>query len=171
MIFNESECRKIIDDVYEYGRDWNSYPGKLKLRFFRLHFHLFLCSSCSGEIEKLDFANDVLHRDFFPPAPSFEDAVMKQISEEKILYEANIKPVQEVPGWFSFRTWIIVGFFILISLAVTFLSVDFVTAAFTNDSSFMALLGITTGMLLTGYGALFIGSHLKKLSNHFKLQK
>jgi hypothetical protein len=36
-------------------------------------------------------------------------------------------------------------------------------------SSFLLPIGITIGVIVTGYGALFIGSHRKELSDRFGL--
>jgi hypothetical protein len=46
---------------------------------------------------------------------------------------------------------------------------DFIHIAQEQGLSFLLPLGITVGVVLTCYGALFIGSHLKELSKHFNL--
>jgi hypothetical protein len=46
---------------------------------------------------------------------------------------------------------------------------DFIKVADTQGSSFLLPVGITIGAVLTGYGALFIGSHLKELSSRFRI--
>ena len=160
-----SDCDDIMDEIYEC--DWDEIPLMDKLR---IQIHLFLCPDCSREARKLETVKNIMHLDFFPETSSFEECVMKRISaetEEEIFAE----PAPEVPGWFSFRTWVVVGFFIFVSLATSFLWMDFVAVAFSSDSSFMTVLGITIGMILVGYGAMFIGSHLKVLSSHFNLEK
>jgi hypothetical protein len=47
---------------------------------------------------------------------------------------------------------------------------NFVAIANSEGSSFLLPVGITIGIVLTCYGALFIGSHLKELSSRFRLR-
>jgi hypothetical protein len=154
-------CRQAMDSIYEYFGE-ESIPLAEKLR---LQLHIFFCPFCAEEFRKLQAIHDMLHADFFPPAPSFEDSVMEQIQSMETLEEI----IPEAPGGFSFRAWIIIGFFIFVSLVTSFFGIDFIKTAFGQSSSFLVPLGITVGIVLTGYGALFIGSHLKELSTHFKL--
>jgi hypothetical protein len=46
---------------------------------------------------------------------------------------------------------------------------DFINIADTQGSSFLLPVGITIGAVVTGYGAFFIGSHLKELSSRFRI--
>jgi hypothetical protein len=64
---------------------------------------------------------------------------------------------------------VITGLIVLISLASAFLGLDFDKVARAGGSSVLLPLGLTIGVVVTGYGALFIGSHLKELSEHFRL--
>jgi hypothetical protein len=47
---------------------------------------------------------------------------------------------------------------------------DFGTVADHWGSSFLLPIGITVGAVVSAYGALFIGSHLKELSHRFNLR-
>ena len=155
----------------------------------RLYLHLFFCSRCADVHRKLEICRDLLRSGFFPPSPSFEDIVMELLSvvpsdappetlpeeseapfetSSEIPLDASLLAGSEIPGGFSFRAWVIAGFFILISLTTSFFGMDFII--FTADSgSFLVPLGITIGIVLTIYGAFFIGSHLKELVTHFKI--
>jgi hypothetical protein len=78
--------------------------------------------------------------------------------------EEELSP--EVP----FGGWVITGLVVLFSLATSFMGMDFISVATAQGSSFLLPLGITIGLVVTGYGALFIGSHLKELSDRFRLR-
>jgi hypothetical protein len=69
----------------------------------------------------------------------------------------------------SFRGWVITGFVVLVSLTTSLFGMDFVRMIPEVASSFLLPIGITIGVVVTVYGALFIGSHLKELSDRFRL--
>jgi hypothetical protein len=73
------------------------------------------------------------------------------------------------PQGVSFRSWVIAGLIILVSLSSSFFNLDFVETVASYGSSFLLPVGLTIGIVVTGYGALFIGSHLKELSTRFRL--
>jgi hypothetical protein len=125
--------------------------------------HVFHCPRCAREIENLEKAQELMKSDFFPPVPSLEESVMEQIYREAPL------ALTEAPAGVSFRSWVITGLIVLISLASAFLGMDFDKVVSAQGSSFLLPLGLTIGVVVTGYGALFIGSHLKELSQRFRL--
>jgi hypothetical protein len=125
--------------------------------------HIFHCSRCAREIENMEKAQDLMKSDFFPPVASLEESIMEQIYREEPLV------FTEAPAGVSFRGWVITGLIVLISLASAFLGMDFDKVVSTGGSSFLLPLGLTIGVVVTGYGALFIGSHLKELSERFRL--
>jgi hypothetical protein len=131
----------------------------------RIGIHLFFCSRCAGEVKKMEILHSVMTNDFFPPAPGLEDAVMQKISAEDIDDQA----ARDAPTGFSLRGWVIIGWFVLLSLSTAFFGMDFIKVADTQGSSFLLPVGITICAVLTGYGALFIGSHLKELSSRFRI--
>ncbi|GHV63177.1 hypothetical protein AGMMS49587_12340 [Spirochaetia bacterium] len=161
-------CNDLLDRVYEYAGD-ESIPLLLRIR---LGVHCFFCPQCAREIERFEVSRDLLRDDFFPPAPDFEDQVMAQIDREADEAGQDAwRPVfQEAAAGVSFRSWVIAGLVMLVSLSTSFFGMDFVRVAQSLGSSFLLPVGLTIGVILTGYGALFIGSHLKELSDRFGLR-
>jgi hypothetical protein len=129
----------------------------------RMQIHFFFCPRCSGEFEKLQTARGLLRESFFPPSPSLEDAIMAKIGRE-----APEEEYYSVAG-VSFRSWVIAGLVILITLSTAFLGMDFLKPSYDWQSSLLLPVGITIGAIVTAYGALFIGSHLKELTDHFNM--
>ena len=158
-------CKEIMDKVYEYsGEDTHDSPLLTRIR---IGLHLLVCQNCSREAERFDECRDILRSDFFPSAPGLEDAVMAMVAGEE--GGAAAEEQAETAGGFSTRGWVIAGLVMLVSLATAFFGLDFNTVAVTAGMSFLVPVGITIGIVLTCYGALFIGSHLKELSERFGL--
>jgi len=153
-------CAKILDLVYEQ-EDMSLFNR------IRVGLHLMVCPDCAQEVERFEVCRDMLQDDFLYPAPDLEDAVTSMISadEEEIAEALNA----EVPGGFSIRGWIIAGIVMLVSLATVFFGMEFNKVALIAGMAFTIPIGITIGIALTSYGALFIGSHLKDLSERFGL--
>jgi hypothetical protein len=84
--------------------------------------------------------------------------------------EICISEKTAVPAGFSFRGWVFIGFFMLISLSSSFFGMNFTEIANAEGLSFLLPIGLTIGMVVTCYGALFIGSHLDELSTRFRLR-
>ena len=160
-------CKEAMDEIYKSSGE----EEVSLLQKFRVSLHLFFCARCAEETRKLELIQEILNADFFPPSPSMkiEENVMEQLSGEFLLDEFGQNLVPEAPGGFSFRSWVIIGFIILISLATSFFGIEVIEAASNLGSSYLIPLGITVGTILTGYGAFFIASHLKELSEHFKI--
>ena len=158
------KCKSAMDTIYHYSGE--AMP---LLEQVQVAIHLFFCSACTKKSELLDASNEVLSNDFFPESPDLEDSIMNMISAE----ENSIQKLQEtealVPGELSTRGWIIAGLIILVSLASLFFGLEFNQLAYSAGISYLLPVGITIGIVLTTYGALFIGSHLKELSKRFKL--
>ncbi|MDR2608858.1 MAG: peptidoglycan-binding protein [Treponema sp.] len=159
-------CDEILDKVYGYsGEEEISFILQLRIRF-----HLFFCPQCSQEIERFELARESLKNDFFYPAPGLEEAVMARIAAELAAGEAGEEdPVRDNPGGISTRAWSLTGILIFISLASSFLGLNFAEVAAAGGISFLLPIGITIGVVITCYGALFIGSHLKEFSERFGL--
>ena len=83
--------------------------------------------------------------------------------------QQETEEIYAVPGGLSTRGWVIAGLIILVSLVTAFFGLDFQKLALETGMSFLLPVGITIGIVLTSYGALFIGSHLKELSERFGL--
>ena len=153
-------CEKIMDKVYEQEH----MPLLTRIR---IGLHLLICPACAGEAERFELARDILHGGFFPSSPNLEDSIMAMIAAGE--GKAAETSEAEVPGGFSTRGWVIAGIVMLISLATVFLGLEFNIIAVSAGMSFMIPIGITIGIALTSYGALFIGSHLKELTERFGL--
>jgi hypothetical protein len=147
--------------VYDYSGD-DAMPLLVQVQ---VGFHLMFCPDCAQEVERFEVCRDMLHGDFLPPAPGLEDAVMAIIAAE----EGNSLEEAEVVGGFSTRGWVIAGLVMLVSLATAFFGLNFNKVALAAGMSYMIPIGITIGIALTSYGALFIGSHLKELTERFGL--
>jgi len=152
-------CAKILDLVYEQ-EDMSLFNR------IRVGLHLMVCPDCAQEVERFEVCRDILHNDFMFPEPDLEDSVMSMISDGE---EETETCETEVPGGFSIRGWIIAGIVMLVSLATVFFGLEFNKVALIAGMAFTIPIGITIGIALTSYGALFIGSHLKDLTERFGL--
>jgi hypothetical protein len=153
----------------EAGRDetsWSAIPVLLYNQI-RIWLHALHCPDCAQEIERFKAAKEILREDFFPPSPCLEDSIMARIADSE--ERENAEETFSVPGGLSTRGWVIAGLAILVSLATAFFGFDFQKLANETGTSFLLPVGITMGIVLTTYGALFIGSHLKELSERFGL--
>jgi len=134
----------------------------------QIGLHLLVCPDCAQEVERFEVCRDILHNDFFPSTPvTLEDTIMAMTADEAAKTPAAEE--MELPGGFSTRGWVIAGLVMLVSLATAFFGLDFNKVAVAAGMSFMIPVGITIGMALTCYGALFIGSHLKEFTERFGL--
>ncbi|MDR3139952.1 MAG: peptidoglycan-binding protein [Treponema sp.] len=155
-------CHAVLDQVVESTGDESlSLASQIKIAV-----HLFFCPRCAAELKKLEAAQDVLKADFFPPPPNLEDAILERIYAEAPETEEEH---YDIPAGFSLRGWVITGIIVLFSLASSFFGMDFEEVAASEGSSFLLAVGLTVGVVVTGYGALFIGSHLKELTARFRL--
>jgi hypothetical protein len=142
-------CDKAMDVVYQ---EW----GTASLSFFtrlRARAHLFLCPRCAAEAALLKNARGLMRESFPPPPAELEERIMRGVNAEEQGAE-----YPEVPG-VSFRSWVITGFIVLLSLS----------SSFFWEGAPPLHIGITVGAVLTAYGAIFIGSHLKELTERFNL--
>jgi hypothetical protein len=156
-------CEKILDKVYEYA---GGEPMPLLVQI-QISLHLLLCPNCAQEVERFEVTRDILHNEFLPPAPGLEDMIMAKIAAGEEMETAAEQAA--APAGISTRGWVVAGFIILVSLVTAFFGFEFNRIALDAGMSFMLPMGITIGCVLTSYGALFIGSHLKELSERFGL--
>jgi len=131
----------------------------------RIELHLMFCPECSRELRNLRCLEEIMKADFIPNCPDFEKPVMECLYEE-----AELEEKVDAPAGFSFRGWVLIGFFVLLSLSSSFFGISFGEIANEEGLSFLLPVGITIGIVLTCYGALFIASHLKELSTRFGLR-
>jgi hypothetical protein len=144
-----------------YESDSPSLPERAALAF-----HILFCGDCAAEYRRFGISRALMRKTFLPPAPRLEEAIMARIILEDEASEAYAEE-DAIPGGVSTRGWVAVGIFIFVSLAGAFAGRDFIGIAAAHLSSFLVPLGIFTGIFITGYGALFIGSHLKELTERF----
>jgi hypothetical protein len=156
-------CEKILEKVYEMDDSMSLFTR------IRIGLHIISCPDCAQEVERFEVCKDILRNDFLQAsidaAADIEDTVMAMVAAE----EAPAAEEMEVPGGLSTRGWVIAGLVIFVSLATAFFGLDFNHVAVTAGISFLIPVGITIGIVLTCYGALFIGSHLKELTERFGL--
>ena len=168
-------CRRIMDKVYEYAGE--SMPLTLHIR---VALHLLLCPDCARELERFEEARDILRTGFFPPSTDFEETVMDRLRNEAPLEAADWEgewlsaedaaaPAGIPETGVSFRRWVITGLVAFFFLHASFFGFHFSRLAASEGMSFLLPVGITIGVVLTCYGALFIGSHIKELSERFGL--
>ena len=155
------DCRDILDIFYESdGEGFLPFLTKIRMKI-----HFLFCASCSSEYKNLQSVREIMKTGFVPASPGFEDIIMN-----RVMKEAKNEKEAEVPAGFSFRFWVVIGFFMLLSLASVFFGNDFINIADAEGLSFLLPIGLTVGMVVTGYGAFFIGSHLEELSARFRLR-
>jgi hypothetical protein len=159
-------CPGIIDKIVESSGD-EHLSLFIQVRIF---LHLLFCRECAEKAKNFEVLRDLMRTDFFPPSPGLEETIMAKLPEREAEDAAEFPGVvPDAPGGVSTLGWVLIGFFILISLATSFFGSGFVKVASAEGSSFLLPVGLTIGAVLTGYGVLFIGSHLKELSARFRL--
>jgi len=156
-------CSKILDMVYDYCGEDDSMPLLVQIQIW---LHTIVCPSCAQEIERLEVSRAIMRDSFFPSSPCLEDIIMARVIEDEL---AETEESYAVPAGLSTRGWVIAGLIILVSLATVFFGLDFQQIADETGISFLLPVGITIGIVVTTYGALFIGSHLKELTERFGL--
>jgi hypothetical protein len=148
---------KIYDDA---GSGGCSLGERLQLNAHRL-----ICPRCAAEERALKAAWKLLaDQEFFPESPCMAGRIMERVYAEE---PAGPGEERDAASGVSFRGWVVTGFIVLISLSTSFFGVEFGRIAASQGSSFLLPVGLTIGCVLTGYGALFIGSHLKAFSLRF----
>jgi hypothetical protein len=176
-------CQSIKDKIYNLiGED--SIPF---LVYLEISVHILFCPRCAEELKNLKAAEDIMRNGFFPPSPDIEDAIMAKLpgnvadrgllgmsadDEELSIVDVDIDSSLAHPDFSlgpSFRRWVIIGIIILVSLSTVFFGMDFENIVRSQGSAFLIPVGITVGVVLTCYGAFFIASHLKELSDRFGL--
>jgi hypothetical protein len=143
-------CEKAMDALYD---EWGT---EFLLSFARLgaRLHLLRCPRCAAEAAQLKRARSLMRESFPPPPAELEERIMRSVNAEE---QGEAYP--EVAG-VSFRSWVVTGFIVLLSLS----------SSFFREGASPLHIGITVGAVLTAYGAIFIGSHLKELTERFNLR-
>jgi hypothetical protein len=152
-------CHDIMEKVMEFEGDTMPLWFRIKIAL-----HILACGRCAAEITRFKTAQGLLNGDFFPPAPGLEGIIMEKI------YQEAPETFSERAGEISLRSWVITGIIVVFSLSTSFLGINFGKIADRGGSSFLLPMGLTIGTIVSVYGALFIGSHLKELSERFRLR-
>ena len=155
------DCSTVMNNFFEADKDF-SLPISTKLR---IELHLLFCTSCAREYKNLRYLEEIMKTDFLQSSPRLDE-----ISIKKIIDGVGPEEKTDAPAGVSFRSWVIIGFIVLFSLPSTFFGINFIEIADSEGLSILLPVGITIGIVVTCYGALFIGSHLHKLSMRFKLR-
>jgi len=162
------DCSRIKNLIYEYSGSSQYSEGSMPLiDQIQVGLHTFFCQNCARETALYENARNILREDFFIQSPELEDSIMVKIAAEEEL--SDTQECYAAPGGISTRGWVIAGLIIMISLVTAFFGIDFKNLASESGMSFLLPIGITIGVVVTTYGALFIGSHLKELSERFGL--
>ena len=139
-----------------------------------LELHLLFCPRCASALRRYRLGRELLASSFQDPElkiPSLElpdlgSPVMARLFDDKSFSEQQEGAVDAL----SFRRWVITGCVIVISLVSVFFCLDFMELSASAGSSLIIPMGLTIGIFISAYSALFIGSHLKELSERFNLR-
>jgi hypothetical protein len=159
------ENHVILDKFYDYALRSSADNSFSLLNRLEIALYIIFSPRYTAKYIRLEAARDILRSDFFPPVSDtgIEDSIMDLISAEPVREISDAQNPYEV----SFRGWVIAGLIVLISLATSLFGTDFVRTIPDFAQAFLLPVGITIGVIVTVYGALFIGSHLKELSDRF----
>jgi hypothetical protein len=182
------KCKTVQD--YLYGEKELQNNAWAFVERFRIALHLFGCGVCLEHKHIIEKSYALMQNDFLPreagdnyaacgadsgiadscgakiAAPSgglefdLSDAVMNKIYAENTICE----PARN-DETLSMHAWALAGFLILLSLLTVYFSVQFLTLQ--ESRLFFLPMGLTIGAVITAYGAIFIGSHLKELTAKF----
>jgi hypothetical protein len=166
----KKESDVILDKIYDFSLRSSADSFVPFLNRLEIALYIIFSSRCAARYLRLGAVREILRSDFLPPVSDFgdciEDSIMERINADTVeMLREEQNPAYEV----SFRGWVITGFVVLVSLAASLPGMDFAHMIPDAASSFLLPIGITIGVIVTVYGALFIGSHLKELSDRFGL--
>ncbi|MDR0472949.1 MAG: peptidoglycan-binding protein [Treponema sp.] len=162
--------KNVISHVTDEIFDADSGEDLSFLDQARVFLHLLFCSRCSEEVKKIETLREIMSSDFFPPESGIAETIMDKIAAAEDASEDISGRVSRNNSGISTMSWIIIGCFMLLSMITVFFTLDFTKIADAEGYSFLLPVGLTIGLILTGYIALFAGSHLKDFSNRFHLQ-
>ncbi|MDR1429007.1 MAG: peptidoglycan-binding protein [Spirochaetaceae bacterium] len=164
-------CGDIVNWVIEHDGD----EDVSFLRRLLIDAHIFFCPRCARELRRWQLGRDLLSASCQDPAltiggfelPDISGAVMGDILAESGETPDTASGGAEV---LSFRRWVVAGCVIVVSLVSVFFCFDFTELSAASGLSLMIPMGVTIGIIISAYSALFIGSHLKELSQRFRLR-
>ncbi|MDR1231986.1 MAG: hypothetical protein LBK61_11385 [Spirochaetaceae bacterium] len=152
----------VIEKIYE--NESFSFFERLSIAF-----HLLRCKRCIRDLARYENAREIMRGEFFADeGESVADYVMSMIGKEERAVVPN--PLADLPPEIlPIRNWIVSGVIIISALTTSFFGMDFNSLVHDFGNNFTIPLAITIGTVITAYIALFIGKHLKKLSELFGL--
>jgi hypothetical protein len=161
-------CEDIVDLIIDHD-------GDEELSFVRrvlVDLHLLFCPRCAEAVRRWQLGRELLSASCQDPKleiPGLETPDLSGVIMASILAESGEVPDSAEPfsEALSFRRWVIAGCVIVISLISVFFGLDFIELS--SVSSLKLPMGVTIGAFISAYSALFIGSHLKELSERFRL--
>jgi hypothetical protein len=162
------DCKEMMNLIIEADGD-ESFS---LFRHLALEFHLLICPRCSREFRHYRLGRELLSASCQDPElkssslPDFSDSIMAVILAESA---EDSGPEDSMTEALSFRRWVITGCVIMISLVSVFFGLTFTELSAASGFSLMVPMSLTIGIFISAYGALFIGSHLKELSERFRL--
>ncbi|MDR0910474.1 MAG: hypothetical protein LBM77_11995 [Spirochaetaceae bacterium] len=137
-------------------------PLLLKLEW---HIHSLFCTNCARELYVEESLKELSFSDMFfsetPLESNLEDIIMAKVSLEPYMNEAS----HEI----SYRRWIVSGLVVLFSFALGIYGLGLHSTPVFEETTYLMATGITIGIIISVYAALFIGSHVKELSERFHL--
>jgi hypothetical protein len=160
-------CNDIVDMIIDHD-------GDEELSFFRrflVDLHLFFCPRCAETIRRWHLGRGLLAASCQDPelkTPGLETPDLSGVIMAGILAETEEVPDPADVEALSFRRWVVTGFVIVVSLISVYFGLDFIELS--SISSLKLPMGVTIGIFISAYSALFIGSHLKELSERFRLR-
>jgi hypothetical protein len=163
-------CQEIIDRAADIPGEEETLLWK-----FITALHVFLCPDCGDKLDRVSQVKEVMREDFFPVVAvpecrSLEDTIMAQVGTEiPELYHISSEMEEDNAVELSFRRWIIAGLVLLCSVFLLFFGLGFDRLQALGGNSFLLPVGITVAVFVSGYGAMFIGTHIKELSARFGL--
>ncbi len=144
------KCKNAINQFMLLD-DYKNLPWRIK-------FHILFCKNCRQEIRKLtEELNSLTCKTPFYITRDISDDVMNIINNFRTVQQKNMS---------NFK-WIAAGAIMLSSMFLVSFSNSMIWLKSTFGSSFIIPLSIVQGLVITGYAALFIGSHLDGLKKTF----
>jgi hypothetical protein len=152
------DCKTVMDSLYEDSCGDEGFSILFRLR---RALHLFFCAECTAEAERADIAAHLMREAFMPPSPELSDSIMSLVSAEEI---RELSPEQKIV---PLRGWIIAGFFLLLAMTSAYFGENYLNIANTTGMSFVLPIGLIMALVVVGYGAVFVATHLEMLNKKF----
>ena len=147
------DCARAMLSIIESKKD-----GHLPLG---VRLHLSHCASCNAEYTRMREALAFMRSEYLPRSPDLSELIMTAIRATPKLEAAPV----------SFRDWTLVGIVILAAIAIAPLGSAFTWVRKSFGSDFLLPLNVVLGLILSAYGAFFIGTHLNEFVKRFKLDE